>query len=733
MSVLKRLAQDKKDAASTWADVYISRDKGHSYIPPFWTDTEGGRIVVRDALMHTVGGNPILLGSTCTSQSTTGMGHDLAGNGEMLRRVERVFYFAGNLLAGPAHISHRDVAMDKSDDTFQAHVPCLFNSMGSSKSETTGLAKMLIAGGYLSKDLKKELKKHGLYASTLLYLWKVGLPYDVPYEHELRHRVAYNSRGDHSDYPGPTVTDTAVLYHNYDDDRHMMNMARAAADLKAAPPVAVLRVMRNDGGTPVYFLKTAALIKQKKGEDISLRVSTADCYDLSGLPLSFQWKVLYGHQNIEIKQVGEDEYDIHVPYDKKLPRGRTALALFPHNGKSGANPAIITIYRDFGHDNKRPSISGLEDQGALPGEDVRIPLRAVDPEGFPVQVSQWGGQVGKIEGSDFVWKVPPGQPAGRERVTVIASDNTSGNSMNAAEAEIKVSPILADFTVDGMEGKAPFTVRFDGSASRDVQGGVDSFSWDFGAGASARGAKVSHTFSEPGYHMVKLRVEGPSGKDALMKVVRVENDWPSLVENGWNVLRLQSETWSVNATKPPLDIVRGALTTKAAKGFEGGLRLRLKEKAVPPLYVEAVFSKFGFDASRWGFEVLGAIIGHAAAKKVRFQRSVDFAAGEINEHIAPKPRTPWCDIHLRMYVRPEPGAPDVLRYTGFVHSGTREEFFTFTHSYEGSDEISILTGNPGKKMSLRRFIVRSPSGKIPPTKRLPASKSMCRDYRIVGK
>lgn len=725
---LEALAKRKKDAAGIWDDVYSSRDNGHSYLPEVLVDSQGGALLVRNGMMHGKNLSPSA-GLTVSSQSTTGMGHDLVGNGETMRKIERLFYFAGHILAGPAHVSYLDWAQSETDDSYEALVPSIFNSMGSSGSEVNGLAKMIVAGGFLSRDLKKELKKHGAYASTLLYLWKAGLPYDVPYDHELRHRVAYNSRGDHSDYKGPTVTDVAELYHNYDDDKHIMNMAQLAADLQAAPPITVLRVMRNEGGTPVYFLKTAALIKQRKIETITLRVSTADCYDLYGLPLTFRWKVLYGHRGVVIKKVSQDEYEITIPYEPALPRGRTAIALFANNGKSDGNPAIINIFREYGRDNKRPSIEGLGDMSVLPGEKVKIRLNAVDPEGFPVRFSKWAGQVGELDGNLFLWRVPQKNPSGIEKVKIIASDGTGGNSYNAAETEIRVTPIIADIQSDMEKGKVPLGVRFDGSKSRDVKGGILSYRWDFGDGATAEGPQVQHEFTRPGFHIVKLTVEGTSGKDTSQHVVRVDNDWPSVVENGWNVMRLKTEEWSVNATNPPLEIKRGALSTKNVKGFDGGLRIKLKKEVKPPLYVEAAFTKLGFDRALWGFDILGAIIGNPAKRKVRFQRSVEFAAGDKNGYIAHKPRKPWCDIHLRMYVQPLPDNPTLLQYTGYVDSGYGERFFSFTHAAEGGS-VSILTGSPVNVLSLRRFIVRSPSGDIPVSKRLPAAKSLCSTYKV---
>ncbi len=50
-------------------------------------------------------------------------------------------------------------------------------------------------------------------------------------------------------------------------------------------------------------------------------------------------------------------------------------------------------------------------------------------------------------------------------------------------------------------------VRFDATASRDEDGRISSFEWDFGDGSGARGPEVTHRFAEPGLYGVILRVE----------------------------------------------------------------------------------------------------------------------------------------------------------------------------------------------------------------------------------
>ena len=56
------------------------------------------------------------------------------------------------------------------------------------------------------------------------------------------------------------------------------------------------------------------------------------------------------------------------------------------------------------------------------------------------------------------------------------------------------------------EGTAPLAVSFDGAGSRDLDGFITNYSWDFGDGGIGSGAAVTHVFYVPGNYTVKLSV-----------------------------------------------------------------------------------------------------------------------------------------------------------------------------------------------------------------------------------
>jgi PKD repeat protein len=60
-------------------------------------------------------------------------------------------------------------------------------------------------------------------------------------------------------------------------------------------------------------------------------------------------------------------------------------------------------------------------------------------------------------------------------------------------------------------GQAGLPIAFDGSGSSDVDGGIVSYEWDFGDGASGSGASVEHVYAQPGSYVVSLCVVDDDG------------------------------------------------------------------------------------------------------------------------------------------------------------------------------------------------------------------------------
>ncbi len=544
-------AKPSAEYAGIWDDVYASWSGLHGYVRTNWRGSDGSKVAIRDQIIHFVDvkkANTARAGVNFIHQSTTGMAHTIT-NGYSLPMTTSYeeLYFSDCLLTSPAHASFTDLKDDRSSDLYIAHVPTLFNSIGSSNSETMAITKMIIVGGYLPPATKLLLKRNGLYPAALLSIWKAALPYDAPYDHELRHRIAYKSVGDRGAYPEKYSAaridkgDKALPFHQYDDLAHMRTMVDLARSMDVAPPEAIFTVTSQGAGTLRYALRKAAVVVQEEGEDVEVRVATRDCYDLQGLPVTTRWKLLYGNKDttVEPDPIDPSTFTIRVPWDALLPEGRTAIALIASNGRFDSNPAILTVYRKKSDipphgqspgfyafpgtfTNRRPILLDVQDQAVRRGRELKVPLRAIDPEGFPVALHRRAGEVGEIDGNLFVWRCPKNEPEGTRTVTIIASDETSGNSYAGRQITVHVGKPerLAHIDADRTTGPAPLDVRFTAKGSPGHTART-KYAWDVHAATAKDEARAfedlpggrdhTHTFEKPGLYTVALTMRGPKG------------------------------------------------------------------------------------------------------------------------------------------------------------------------------------------------------------------------------
>ncbi|MDY7099593.1 MAG: PKD domain-containing protein [Actinomycetota bacterium] len=89
-------------------------------------------------------------------------------------------------------------------------------------------------------------------------------------------------------------------------------------------------------------------------------------------------------------------------------------------------------------------------------------------------------------------------PAEIARNLAVGPDGGAGGGGNIAPVALATGTPL--------RGTAPLAVRFDGSASTDVDGELTRVAWDLGDGTIAAGAVVDHTFTEAGTYTARLSV-----------------------------------------------------------------------------------------------------------------------------------------------------------------------------------------------------------------------------------
>jgi PKD repeat protein len=106
-------------------------------------------------------------------------------------------------------------------------------------------------------------------------------------------------------------------------------------------------------------------------------------------------------------------------------------------------------------------------------------------------------------------------------------------------------------------------VYFDGSRSKDNDGSIASYSWDFGDGSSAAGIKVSHAYASEGAYTVTLTVtDNLKATSSTKVIVTVSTPTPEDMEK---LSPKESATILANLTpKASLEILTGLNTTMAA-------------------------------------------------------------------------------------------------------------------------------------------------------------------------
>ena len=101
------------------------------------------------------------------------------------------------------------------------------------------------------------------------------------------------------------------------------------------------------------------------------------------------------------------------------------------------------------------------------------------------------------------------------RLTVTDNDGKTASAYRTISLIQTNEPPVAEFSFSPTTGLVPLQVNFDASASRDPDGKIVQYSWEFGDGQTASGRTVSHVFSRSGTFSIELTVRDDSGATAI--------------------------------------------------------------------------------------------------------------------------------------------------------------------------------------------------------------------------
>jgi len=171
--------------------------------------------------------------------------------------------------------------------------------------------------------------------------------------------------------------------------------------------------------------------------------------------------------------------------------------------------------------NKPPTAKVKPVQPIVEGDSASFDASASnDPDGFIVSYSWDFGDGGTGSGVtvSHTYNVP-----GTYTVTVTVRDNIGATASASTTIQVKANQkpqAVAGSSRNTFVGK---DVTFNGHASKDPDGSIVSYIWDFGDGSTASGPLVQHAYTVKGSYTVTLTVKDNKGAtDSASLTIKVE-------------------------------------------------------------------------------------------------------------------------------------------------------------------------------------------------------------------
>ncbi|MEO0338395.1 MAG: ThuA domain-containing protein [Bacteroidota bacterium] len=275
-----------------------------------------------------------------------------------------------------------------------------------------------------------------------------------------------------------------------------------------------------------------------------------------GWPLFVGDNKAYYEYDFVSKQSGE-QYDSAKPINnspnnsgiQELPPAQPAFIYYPYRAStvfplmnSGGRNAMAgpVFYQDDYPDNPR-RYPKYYDKKLFTYDWMRgIMLEnTLDEEGNLVQMErflpsiEWNNLVDIVmspEGDMFMIEYGRGWFTSNEDARLVHLKYTSGNRKPKANIE-----------VDKKLGGLPLAVNFDATGSTDPDQDELEYTWNFGGGQTATGAKVTHEFTEAAPYIVELTVKDKSGNEDQAQVKILAGNEPPQIN--WTVQGNQDFYW----------------------------------------------------------------------------------------------------------------------------------------------------------------------------------------------
>ncbi|WP_447968801.1 PKD domain-containing protein [Nitrospira sp. M1] len=126
--------------------------------------------------------------------------------------------------------------------------------------------------------------------------------------------------------------------------------------------------------------------------------------------------------------------------------------------------------------------------------------------------------------------------AGRQNVKTFSNFISVGNKQR--------HPPSASFTMTPSLGRAPLLVTVDAAGSRDPDGAIVGYAWDFGDGRTGTGSSLTHIYETPGTYAITLIVTDIDGLTATATQSVTVNNAPGIRSDDFHGDTLDTSVWT---------------------------------------------------------------------------------------------------------------------------------------------------------------------------------------------
>ncbi len=242
------------------------------------------------------------------------------------------------------------------------------------------------------------------------------------------------------------------------------------------------------------------------GDEINF---TSDCSDTDGKVRSYIWRFGDGggSSGKTVDHTFEENGDYHV-----------TLEIMDDDNDSASVTKKIEVL------NRKPECNfSFSPETPTTADSVNFDDLSFDKDG---QITDWRWDFG--DGNQSQDKDPSHRYSddGNYLVSLTVTDDDGKNSTIDKKIRIKNQPPTADFTYSPSKPKTEDVINFK-DISKDDDGEISSWSWDFGDGHTSKNPSPTHRYTENGDYTVVLTVIDDDGSsDSCRKNISVKNTPP---------------------------------------------------------------------------------------------------------------------------------------------------------------------------------------------------------------